>query len=229
LRLRKRKLFLRYSEMTAKNRAYTKIRNAIFGGKFPPGHQLKEEDLINYCDVSRTPARQALKMLADEGLVTVMSNRRSYVADVSEAHSEEIYDILAMLESYSAGLAAERITADELQNLHEILGEMETITETSPNDVKRYLELNSKFHKAIHKAGGNATLYEIIQRIVDFPATLYLKIGISTNNEEAIKEHSAIIDALAAGDRDYAALTMKMHTETTRREFRDLWQREPPG
>jgi len=214
--------------MTAKNKAYGKIRNAIFGGRFPPGHQLKEDDLIGYCDVSRTPVRQALKMLADEGLVTVMSNRRSYVADVSEAHSEEIYDILSMLESYSAGLAAQRITADELKTLQEILREMDKITRTSPHDGKGFLELNSRFHKAIHSAAGNATLYEILQRIVDFPATLYLKIGISTDNEAAITEHSAIIDALAAGDRNYAALTMRIHTETTRREFRELWQRELP-
>jgi len=213
--------------MTAKNRAYGKIRNAIFGGKFPPGHQLKEDDLIVYCDVSRTPVRQALKMLTDEGLVTVMSNRRSYVADVSEAHSEEIYDILTLLESYSAGLAANRISAEELENLRSIAADMETITKTRPNDGKGFLELNSQFHKAIHKAAGNATLYEIIQRIVDFPATLYLKIGISTENQVAIKEHSSIIEALAAGDRDYAALTMRMHTETTRREFRELWQQEP--
>jgi len=214
--------------MTAKNRAYRKVRNAIFGGRFPPGHQLKEDGLIDYCNVSRTPVRQALKMLADEGLVTVMSNRRSYVADVSEAHSEEIYDILAMLESYSAGLAAERITADELKNLRENLCEMEAISTARPDDGKGFLELNSKFHKAIHRAAGNATLYEIIQRIVDFPAALYLKIGISTDNEAAIKEHHAIVDALAAGDRDYAALTMKIHTEKTRREFRELWQRELP-
>jgi len=213
--------------MTAKKRAYGKIRNAIFGGKFPPGHQLKEDDLIGYCDVSRTPVRQALKMLADEGLITVMSNRRSYVADVSEAHSEEIYDVLTLLESYSAGLAANRISSDELQNLRAIVADMETITKVRPNDGEGFLELNSRFHKAIHKAAGNATLYEIIQRIVDFPATLYLKIGISTENQEAIREHSSIIEALAAGDRDYAALTMKMHTETTRREFRELWQQEP--
>jgi len=214
--------------MTAKNRAYGKIRNAIFGGRFPPGHQLKEDDLIKYCNVSRTPVRQALKMLADEGLVTVMSNRRSYVADVSEAHCEEIYDILAMLESYSAGLAAERITSDEVNALRKMAHEMEEITRIRPGDDKAYLELNSRFHKAIHRAAGNATLFEIIQRIVDFPATLYLKIGISTKNEVAMKEHFIIIDALAAGDRGYAALAMNMHTETTRREFRSLWPQEPP-
>jgi GntR family transcriptional regulator, rspAB operon transcriptional repressor len=215
--------------MTAKNRAYGKIRNAIFGGKFPPGYQLKEDDLVAYCEVSRTPVRQAFKMLADEGLVTVKSNRRSYVADVSEAHSEEIYDILSMLESYSAGLAALRISHDELDNLRAILDEMEVITKSRPADGEGFLELNSRFHKAIHSASGNATLYEIIQRIVDFPATLYLKIGIATNNETAISDHASIVDALATGDRDYAALSMKMHTETTRREFRDLWKQESPG
>lgn len=214
--------------MSAKNRSYELIRNAIFGGKFPPGHQLKEDDMIAYCKVSRSPIRQAIKMLADEGLVTVMDNRRSYVADVSESHTEEIYDILAMLESYSAGLAAKNITSDKLKDLQNILGEMEDISTTNPNDAKKYLELNSKFHKAIHKASNNNTLYKIIQKIVDFPATLYLKIGVVTENEIAIEEHAAIIKALVTGDREYAELMMKIHTETTRREFRELWQLDVP-
>ncbi len=184
--------------------------------------------MIAYCKVSRSPIRQAIKMLADEGLVTVMDNRRSYVADVSESHTEEIYDILAMLESYSAGLAAKNITSDKLKDLQNILGEIEDISTTNPNDAKKYLELNSKFHKEIHKASNNNTLYKIIQKIVDFPATLYLKIGVVTENEIAIEEHAAIIKALVTGDREYAELMMKIHTETTRREFRELWQLDVP-
>ena len=94
---------------TAKQRAYEKIRKSIFSGTFPPGSHLREEELARVCKASRTPVRQAIRMLASEGLVTIGANKRCYVSNVDETHAEEIFDLLAFLEGYSAGLAAERI------------------------------------------------------------------------------------------------------------------------
>ena len=77
---------------TAKDKAYKKIRNAILHGTFPPGFQIKEEEMCDLCDVSRTPARQAIRMLADEGLVTIRENRRSYVTDLTGDEFEQAYE-----------------------------------------------------------------------------------------------------------------------------------------
>jgi DNA-binding GntR family transcriptional regulator len=211
------------SVTTAKQRAYEKIRKAIFKGSFPPGFHLKEEDLAEYCSASRTPVRQAIRMLASEGLVTIAVNKRCYVSDVSEAHAEEIFDILSFLESYSAGLVAKRITPEALDKLRDIVAEQEALVLKRPDDDRTFLDLNSRFHRTLHRASGNRTLTELIFRIVDFAQSLYLKLGQSTESHSSLRQHKAIVDALAKGDSAHAELMMRVHTESVRREFRELW------
>ena len=209
---------------TAKERAYQRIRNAIFTGKFPPGRQLKEEELAQQLKVSRTPIRQAIRALADQGLVEVKANRRSYVADVNEAQFEELFDLLCFLESYSAGLAAKRIPRDAIARLRELNKEMEK-TE-APADNREFLKLNAEFHSIIHEHSGSDKVQELLQRIVQFPHNLYLKFGQipDWHNSKSVIEHEQIIEALESGDRAYAELLMRSHTESVRRAFRHLWQ-----
>ncbi len=208
---------------TSKQRAYDKIRKAIFRGTFKPGFHLKEEELAGYCNASRTPVRQAIRALASEGLVTIAGNKRSYVSDVSETHAEEIFDLLSFLESYSVGLAAERVTSEAIAELRAIVAEQEALVAARPADDRAFLELNSRFHRALHRCSGNSTLTEIIFRIVDFTQSLYLKLGQSTESQSSLRQHHAIVEALAKGDKAFAELQMRLHTESVRREFRELW------
>jgi DNA-binding GntR family transcriptional regulator len=210
---------------TARERAYQKIRTRILDGTFPPGYQLKEEELAGEYGVSRTPIRQAIQQLVDDGLVTVRENRRSHVSDVNESQFEELFDLLAFLESYSAGLAAVRIPAGALAELREISAQMGRVVRESPDANREFLDLNSRFHKTIHRASGNDKLYGLIQRIIEFPHNLYLKFGQinSAHNPRSLVQHEQILDALSAHDRDLASLCMRMHTESVRRSFRELW------
>ncbi len=206
---------------TAKEIAYELIRNSIFSGKFQPGHQLKEEELAGLLNVSRTPVREALRQLADQGLIEIRANRRSYVADVTEAQFEELMDILSFLESYSAARAATRISKEELDELKQINAEIEKAVDDDPH----FLQLNSRFHRAIHRAAGSHKLYELIDRIIDFHHNLYFKFGQipARHNPLSVTEHQNIIEALEDGDEEYAALMMKAHTESVRRAFRHYW------
>ncbi len=210
---------------TARERIYQKIRTRILNSNFPPGYQLKEEELAGDYGVSRTPIRQAIRQLVDEGLVTIRANRRAHVADVNENQFEELFDLLSFLESYSAGLAAVRISDDTLAELRDISTKMAEIVTANPNANREFLDLNSRFHKTIHRASGNDKLYGLIQRIIEFPHNLYLKFGQinSMHNPRSLLQHEQILDALAAHDRDLAALCMRMHTESVRRSFRELW------
>lgn len=208
---------------TAKQRAYEKIRKSIFSGMFAPGFHLREEELARFCRASRTPVRQAIRMLAGEGLVTIGANKRCYVSNVDETHAEEIFDLLAFLEGYSAGLAAERISKAQLAELRDIVAAQRRLVESRPDDDRAFLELNSLFHHTLHGCSGNRTLYDLIVRIVDFTQSLYLKLGRSTENKPQVDQHEAIVDAVAHGDRRYAELMMRMHLESVRREFRELW------
>ncbi len=207
---------------TAKERAYTRIRNTILSGAFAPGFQLKEEELSEFCGVSRTPVRQAIQRLASEGLVTIRENRRSYVTDLTQQEFEQAFDVASMLESYSAGLAAERLTDDDLQTLRELEQQMEKLAEGSVGEYRKFLELNMEFHNLIHQASGNRSLFDMIQRVPDIANTILLKSGDMKSMKEAQAGHRNIIAALELRDSKLAELQMKVHIESTRRSMRQM-------
>ena len=208
---------------TANKLAFDKIRNAIFAGKFPPGHQLKEQELAEQLQVSRTPIRQAIRLLADQGLVEIRSNRRSYVTDINEVQFEELFDLLSFLESYSAGLAAGNIPDDAIERLKELNAGMAATVESEDND--QFLKLNAEFHEIIHEYSGSEKVDELLSRIIQFPHNLYLKFGQipDWHNAQSVVEHQQIIEALEARDRNFTSVRMKAHTESVRIAFRELW------
>jgi len=211
---------------TAKRRAYERIRNAIFSGTFKPGYQLKEEALANKLDISRTPVREAIRLLADEGLVDIKPNRRSYVADITETQFEELFDLLSFLESYSAGLASTHIPESAIDKLRQL---NEAMAKTSaPADNREFLALNSEFHRTIHQHSKSHKVHELLLRIVEFPHNLYLKFDQipDWHNSRSVIEHNLIIDALASGDKLFATMQMRAHTESVRHAFRQLWVKE---
>ena len=210
---------------TARERVYDKVRTRIFSGKYPPGFQLKEEILAEELSVSRTPVRMALHKLANEGLITVRSNHRTYVSDVNEAQFEEIFELIVFLESYSASLAAQRISTEDLARLRKLVDQMEKLVNEKPADHRAFLENNAQFHSLIHASHGNQKVKEVLDRVVNFPHNLYLKFGQinAAHNPKSVLQHRAIVDALASGDPEYAALQFRAHTESVRRAFRELW------
>jgi len=203
--------------------AYERIRSAIFAGSIKPGYQLKEEALAGRFNVSRTPVRQAIRALADEGLVDIKSNRRSYVADITETQFEQVFDLLIFLESYSVGLTALSIPEPAIEKLRSLNDQMAKTS--APNDNLAFLKLNSEFHKTIHEYSGSKKVQELLSRVVDFPQNLFLKFNQipDWHNEQSVIEHNLIINALASGDAEYAKAQMRAHTESVRHAFRTLW------
>ena len=171
--------------------------------------------------MSRTSVRYALQALANDGLVEIRETRRSFVTDVSPTHAEQMYDIISMLEPYSAGLAAQRATEADVAELRALIDEMAA----EMDDDLAYLDTNTRFHRKVHEMSGNRTLRDMIEHIVDFPQTLYLKLGAGTESVAANEEHRRLVDAIERRDGPLAELEMRMHIETRRREARLLWDR----
>ncbi len=210
---------------TARKSAYRKIRSAIYGGVFEPGAQLTEEALCEFCGVSRTPVRHAIRDLAAEGVVHIGSNRRAYVSNFSQPHAEELFDILSMLESYSAGLAAIKRSDEQATQLLKLSKAMVSLIDVDHTD-EQYLDLNSRFHKLVHGASGNHRLYEMIERIVDLPGALFIQLGKPTDDTRVADDHLKIAEAIHRRDRELASLQMKLHVERVRQQFRELWEAE---
>jgi DNA-binding GntR family transcriptional regulator len=213
---------------TAKNKAYDFVRDGILRGSFPPGTHLKEEPLAEQSGLGRTPIRFAIKRLAEEGLVSIGENRRGYVRDVDPDDAEEVFDIWILLESHSAGLAATKITDQEIEDLEAIQVKIEQLVDARPMDDIGFLDLNADFHKTIHRAAKNAALLAVMERFANFPYNIYVKIGMPTESATATKDHRRILDALADRDGELASLLMRLHLEHVRRQFRYAWNEVNP-
>ncbi len=184
------------------------LRQRIFRRELEPGSWIDETRLAEEYGISRTPLREALKVLATEGLVTMKMRRGAYVTEVSEQDMSDVYHLLALLESDAAGVVA-RTASDaqlrELQDLHEEL-------EHAVADRDRFFQVNERFHLRLLEIAGNrwrnqmvADLRKVMKRNRQHSL---LKSG---RIEESLAEHAQVMQALAARDATAAAASMQAH------------------
>src|SRR3954452_6554019 len=118
------------------------LRQRIFGRELAPGSWIDEVKIAQEFGISRTPLREALKVLAAEGLVTMKVRRGAYVTEVSERDLAEVYHLLALLESDAAAVVAERASGPEMKELQALHKELEGAVK----DRERFFAVNERFH-----------------------------------------------------------------------------------
>ena len=202
---------------TVSARAYSVIRGLILEGRFPPGERLKEEELTEFCGVSRTPVREALRRLALEGLVVLIPHQGAQVAEIGEGELLEVYALRAIIESYAAGRAATRVTVDSINRLKVLAAEMEdavaqAIEHRQDNLYGRYTVANSEFHKIIMEAANSPRLSAMATLVVEVPLILRTLARYSDAElSRSLQHHRELIEAFEAGDEDWAASVMRCH------------------
>lgn len=195
--------------------AYSHIRNAIITGALPPGETLKETVLARDIGVSRTPVREALSRLGQEGLVEVGRYRKARVATFSVADAAEIFRLRAILEGHGAGRAAARITADRIAELERIEVELEAAFHSLGwhRHLVVFDTLNTRFHALIAQSADSPRLERILASSLELPASIFNHY--SESHEERTlrthRQHREIIDALKAGDAGWADAAMRGH------------------
>src|SRR3954471_6730482 len=127
------------------------LRQRIFRRELEPGSWIDELKLAEEYGISRKPLREALKVLAAEGLVTMKVRRGAYVTEVSEQDLADVYHLLALLESDAAGVVAERASDAELAELRAIHDELEA----AAADRDRFFAINERFHMRVLEIAGN--------------------------------------------------------------------------
>ena len=184
------------------------LRQRIFRRELEPGSWIDELKIAEELGISRTPLREALKVLAAEGLVTMKVRRGAYVTEVSDKDLADVYHLLSLLESDAAGVVAERATAiqlEELKSLHDDL-------ETAVNDRDRFFAINEQFHMRLLEMADNRWRQQMV-------ADLRKVMKLNRHNsllktgriDESLKEHRAIMAALLAHQRDQATRRMQEH------------------
>jgi DNA-binding GntR family transcriptional regulator len=189
--------------MALHDQVAARLRAMLIEGRIAPGAKLNERVLAEHLRVSRTPLREAIKLLATEGLVDLLPNRGAVAVKLTEADVRNTFEVLAMLEGMSGELAARRITDEELAELRALHFEMMACF--ARRDLSGYYRINARIHTAINEAAKNPVLSSTYLSINARVQSLRFR----TNQDEAkwksaVAEHERMIEALAA--RDAAAM-----------------------
>ena len=184
------------------------LRQRIFNRELAPGSWIDELKLAEEYGISRTPLREALKVLATEGLVTMKVRRGAYVTEVSERDLADVYHLLALLESDAAGVVAIEATAAQLKELTALHKELEK----SVGQRERFFELNEAFHMRLLAIADNRWRD---QMVADLRKVMKLNrhnsLLKSGRIEESLAEHQVIMAALLARNAAATVHAMQAH------------------
>jgi DNA-binding GntR family transcriptional regulator len=177
----------------------TLLRNMIIEGELRPGSRIAESRLCDHFGVSRTPLREALKVLSAEGLVRLLPNKGATVVRVTRKEMEEIVPVLGSLEALAGELACANIRADEIVRIRNIHTQM--IERHRSGDKKSFNELNRAFHDAIFEAANNKTLSETYNMLQTRLRSLFFVTPKAPPLwADAVEDHEEMIAALEAQD-----------------------------
>jgi len=189
---------------------YETLLEAIVSGQLPHGSELNSVSLAKQLEVSRTPLREALRLLERDGLVHQEGNHKARVAEFSADDIREIYEVRLQLEAAAAERAAKRITADELAKLR---AEADALSRNI-RDIdwcEKAITYDLNFHEAIANASGNNRLRNEIRRYRLLVRSFCVITGRRPALQQALNEHIVILDALASRRPATARQAMAAH------------------
>ena len=188
------------------------LRQRIFMRELEPGSWIDELKIAEAYGISRTPLREALKVLAAEGLITMKVRRGAYVTEVSERDLSDIYHLLSLLEADAAGVVAAMATDTQIEELQSLHKDLETAAEPRHQDRIRFFELNERFHTRLLEIANNRWRD---QMVADLRKVMKLNrhnsLLKSGRIEESLNEHRAIMAAIAAREAALAMQRMQEH------------------
>jgi DNA-binding GntR family transcriptional regulator len=180
-----------------------RLRQMLVEGSIAPGAKLNERELCEALECSRTPLREAIKMLAAEGLVELLPHRGAVAVAMDERSVRDTFEVMAGLEALSGELAAQRVTDEELAEIRAMHYEM--LAAYTRRDLSAYYRLNAQIHRAINTAARNPVLSATYDRInARLQALRFRSNQDGAKWAAAMKEHDQMIEAL--GQRDVAAM-----------------------
>lgn len=206
----------------ANDTVYASLRKAILSNTLSPGQRLNVPELAGRLGVSLTPVRNAIQLLAAEGLVDVRPRSGTFVARVSVEEVRETFEIRRALECLAVEKAAARgLTEAELERLGGLLKKLELPVATE-EDRRRHELDNAEFHRTLIEAGRNARLaaqYGMLNAHIQIARIHAADTGWRARLEGERAEHQAIVEALATGDAPRAVAAMKAHIDRAGRSM----------
>lgn len=184
------------------------VRQQIYSRELEPGSWIDEMKMVEKFGISRTPLREALKVLAAEGLVTMKPRRGAYVTEVSEKDLHDVYHLLSLLESDAAAVVAEKASDEQLQQLHDLHHDLAQAV----SNADQFFHINERFHMALLAMCDNRFLS---QTVADLRKVMKLNRHQSLFKrgriEDSLKEHSAIMQHLNNRNAEATRQAMQAH------------------
>jgi DNA-binding GntR family transcriptional regulator len=194
------------------------LADEIVRGVLAPGTPLDETELAGRFQVSRTPVREAIRLLAASGLVEARAHRAAAVAKPNAEQLGGMFEAMAELEALCAGFAAERMTGVERRGLEDIHEQLRALIQSG--DPQHYHEVNEAFHARIYAGAHNHYLAEMTlstrTRVQPFRRAQFRNLGRLAKSHV---EHDRVVEAILRGERAGAAKAMHAHIITVREEF----------
>jgi DNA-binding GntR family transcriptional regulator len=186
------------------------LRSFIIEGTLGAGTKLNERELCETLGISRTPLREALKVLAAEGLIEISPNRGASVARMSELEIREAFELMSGLEAFAGELACERITADELDEIKALHYAM--IVCKNQNDLPGYYQRNRAIHDLINLAARNSALRQTYMALNWRIQALRFRSNLQTPKwDRAVHDHEEMIQALEGRDGKRLSAILRQH------------------
>lgn len=189
-----------------------RLQNLIIEGVLSPGTKFPEKELCEQFGVSRTPMREALKVLAADGLISLEPNRGAWISQITIEELEEVFPVLAALEALSGELACESITDEEISEvraLHETM-----LKHYQERNLAEYFHTNQEIHKTILKGARNATLsLQHRSLAVRVRRARYVANMSEERWQQAVEEHEEIMAALENRSADTLSDILKRHID----------------
>ena len=206
----------RLDNRTLWQRVRERLREGILTGELAPGEVLSETALARSFGVSRGPIREALGRLGSEGLVRITPRRGAIVAELTPDEFVEAYQVREALETFGIRLAVPRLDASDLTRLRELHEEM--VEHAQRHEVNAFFEANSAFHELFVVGSGNRKLAEMYRQLMDQMGRYVARsLALRGSLDKSIAEHSAILEAVEAGDGEQAARLLADHIEVPQR------------
>lgn len=196
------------------NEVTERLRDMIIEGELPPGQRIDEGELCRLLGISRTPLREAIKVLASEGLIELRPNRGTRVTKMTLEDVAELFEVVGGIERLAGELAAERMSDGDIEHLRQMQERLERLHAAARRH--DYFRLNQDIHNSIVALAGNSVLAATHAGLmIKVRRARYTAILSQERWDESVREHAAILEALAAREPARAGALIAAHVAKT--------------
>ena len=203
------------------------LRDMVMTGKLKEGDKVNESELCETMGISKTPLREALRVLSVEGLIELVPNRGAFVTKPTFEEIREMFDVMSLLEGFCARAASEKMSQKEFERLEKLHNKLEELFKR--RDQEEYIRINNQYHSYLQELAGNRILNQIVNGLrKKILLYRFQSLNLKKRFEHSIKEHRELLEALRERDHTRAESLMRDHLKNQASALEILVQQSSP-